>query len=95
VEQKFVPRPNTGSLFKINVKTSEFSPDMKGDIIIDTKTLSVDSDGIAVVKLSGWKSVSKTTGISYLSLKVDQWVPPAVPKFQPKQEEQDDDDIPF
>jgi hypothetical protein len=94
VEQKFVPKPNTGSLFKINVKSNENSPDMKGDIFIDTKTLDIDSDGMAVVKLSGWKSVSKTSGKSYLSLKVDQWVPTSVPKFQPKQEEQDDD-IPF
>jgi len=94
MEQKFVPRPNTGSMFKVNVKTSELSPDMKGDILIDTKSLTIDSDGIAVVKLSGWKSVSKTTGKPYLSLKVDQWVPTEVPKFKPKQEEQDDD-IPF
>jgi hypothetical protein len=91
--EKFQPKPNTGSLFKINVKSSENSPDMKGDVFIDTKTLDIDSNGMAVVKLSGWKSVSKTSGKSYLSLKVDQWVPTAVPKFQPKQEE--DDDIPF
>ena len=94
MEQKFQPKPNTGSLFKINVKSSENSPDMKGDIFIDTKTLDIDSNGMAVVKLSGWKSVSKTSGKSYLSLKVDQWVPTSAPKFQPKQEEQDDD-IPF
>ena len=92
--EKFQPKPNTGSLFKINVKSSENSPDMKGDVFIDTKTLDIDSDGMAVVKLSGWKSVSKTSGKSYLSLKVDQWIPKAPPKVQFKQEEQDDD-IPF
>jgi hypothetical protein len=92
--EKFQPKPNTGSLFKINVKSNENSPDMKGDIFIDTKTLDIDSNGMAVVKLSGWKSVSKTSGKSYLSLKVDQWVPTEMPKAKPKQEEQDDD-IPF
>jgi hypothetical protein len=93
--EKFVPKPNTGSMFKVNVKTTEGSPDMRGDLFIDTKTLEIGEDGMALVKISGWKSTSKASGKSYLSLKVDQWKPKETfAKPQPKQEEQDDD-IPF
>jgi hypothetical protein len=90
--EKFVPRPNTGSMFKSTVKTTEGSPDMRGDLLIDTRTLEVGEDGLALVKISGWKSVSKTTGKSYLSLKVDQWKPKELAKPQPKEI---DDDIDF
>ena len=72
---KFVPKPNTGSMFKVSVKTTEGSPDMRGDILIDTRSLDIGEDGMALVKISGWKSTSKTSGKSYLSLKVDQWKP--------------------
>jgi len=92
--EKFVPKPNTGSMFKATVKTTEGSPDMRGDLLIDTRTLEVGEDGLALVKISGWKSVSKTSGKSYLSLKVDQWKPKETAFAKPKQEEQDDD-IPF
>jgi hypothetical protein len=93
---KFVPKPNTGSMFKVSVKTTEGSPDMRGDILIDTRGLDIGEDGMALVKISGWKSTSKTSGKSYLSLKVDQWKPKDKPfaKPQPKREELDDD-IPF
>jgi hypothetical protein len=90
--EKFVPKPNTGSKFKATVKTTEGSPDMRGDLLIDTRTLEVGEDGLALVKISGWKSVSKTTGKSYLSLKVDQWKPKELAKPQPKEI---DDDIDF
>ena len=90
--EKFVPKPNTGSMFKATVKTTEGSPDMRGDLLIDTRTLEVGEDGLALVKISGWKSVSKTTGKSYLSLKVDQWKPKELAKPQPKEI---DDDIDF
>jgi hypothetical protein len=90
--EKFVPKPNTGSMFKATVKTTEGSPDMRGDLLIDTRTLEVGEDGLALVKISGWKSTSKTTGKSYLSLKVDQWKPKELAKPQPKEL---DDDIDF
>jgi hypothetical protein len=90
--EKFVPKPNTGSMFKATVKTTEGSPDMRGDLLIDTRTLEVGEDGLALVKISGWKSTSKTTGKSYLSLKVDQWKPKELAKPQPKEI---DDDIDF
>jgi hypothetical protein len=89
--EKFVPKPNTGSMFKVNVKTTEGSPDMRGDILLDTRTLDIGEDGMALVKISGWKSTSKTSGKSYLSLKVDQWKPKASAKPQPKREEFNDD----
>jgi len=90
---KFVPKPNTGSMFKVSVKTTEGSPDMRGDILIDTRGLDIGEDGMALVKISGWKSTSKTSGKSYLSLKVDQWKPKDKPfaKPQPKREEFNDD----
>jgi hypothetical protein len=65
---------------------------MRGDLLIDTRTLEVGEDGLALVKISGWKSTSKTTGKSYLSLKVDQWKPKELAKPQPKEL---DDDIDF
>ena len=90
--EKFVPKPNTGSMFKATVKTTEGSPDMRGDLLIDTRSLDIGEDGMALVKISGWKSTSKTSGKSYLSLKVDQWKPKELAKPQPKEI---DDDIDF
>jgi hypothetical protein len=90
--EKFVPKPNTGSMFKATVKTTEGSPDMRGDLLIDTRSLDIGEDGMALVKISGWKSTSKTSGKSYLSLKVDQWKPKEFAKPQPKEI---DDDIDF
>jgi len=88
--EKFTPKPNTGSMFKVNVKTSEGSPDMRGDILIDTKGLDIDENGMVLLKISGWKSTAKSSGKSYLSLKVDQWKPKET-KPQPKREEFNDD----
>lgn len=96
MEDKYVPKPNTGSLFKSSIKTSEFSPDLRGDLVIDTRNLNI-VDGIATVKISGWKSTSKTTGKNYISLKIDQWVAPAEPKAfaKPQPKKEMDDDLDF
>jgi hypothetical protein len=72
-KKAYEKRPNTGSLFATKVKTSQEAPDYKGDLLIDTRSIKTNPDGTALIKISGWKQVSKTTGQRYMSLKVDQW----------------------
>jgi hypothetical protein len=92
VESKYEKRPNTGSLFATKVKTTQESPDFKGDILIDVKSLDVQQNGTALIKLSGWKNVAKETGQKYVSLKVDQWKPDPTKTIQRKRI---DDDLDF
>jgi len=72
-DKPFEKRPNTGSLFASKVKSTPESPDYKGDMLIDTRSIKTNPDGTALIKISGWKQTSNTTGQRYLSLKVDQW----------------------
>lgn len=92
METKFEKRPNSGSLFTTKVKTTAESPDYKGDILIDVKSLDVQKDGTALIKISGWKKVAKLTGQKYLSLSVDQWKPDQSRTFERKRI---DDDLDF
>jgi uncharacterized protein (DUF736 family) len=88
---KFVLKPNSGNLFNVPTKAHAEAPDYRGEIKLAMDGLEIE-DGYAIIKIAGWKSKSKTSGNTYLSLKVDQWKPTAQ-KPQPKKEE--DDDIPF
>ena len=83
---EYKTKPNTGSLFKNKTKPVAQSPDYRGNIVLDMKTIKI-IDGLATVKISGWKTVGKTTGTEYVSLKVDLWEKPSEP--------QQDEDIPF
>jgi uncharacterized protein (DUF736 family) len=78
-------RPNSGVLFSVAAKKTAKSPDYFGDLAIAASSIRV-VDGVAVVKISGWKKTSKG-GKTYLSIAVDdrQMAPSA-----PKQESEDD-----
>lgn len=74
-------KENSGALFKNNDKTKETQPDLTGNINIDGKDY----------QLSAWKNVSKESGKTYLSLRINN-------KKEFKKEEKTDflnDDIPF
>jgi uncharacterized protein (DUF736 family) len=97
-DKPYEPKPNTGSLFANKEKKQPMSPDYQGTVLVDMSTLKV-ANGVATVKLNGWKKVSKS-GLTYLSLSVDTFVPdPNYKKAAPKPQAQSvadlDDDIPF
>lgn len=99
----FKPRPDKGNLHATTSKRKELSPDYFGEIALnlsDMTNIRVE-DGLHIVKLSGWKTVSKTSGKTYLSLSVKRkefeeqgTATPPPPPPAPK-EEISDDDIPF
>jgi hypothetical protein len=91
-DKPFEKRPNTGSLFASKVKSTPESPDYKGDMLIDTRSIKTNPDGTALIKISGWKQTSNTTGQRYLSLKVDQW---EGTKQRTIEKKVDEDDIDF
>ena len=70
-------RPDSGSLFAELSKKNPKSPDYSGTIAINLKDLTAikTENGLTIVKLSGWKTVSPKTGKVYLSLAVNRWVP--------------------
>lgn len=88
-------RPNQGSLFSTKVKKTPKSPDYWGELLIDINTLEIEN-GVAKVKLGGWKKRSEASGNTFLSLQIDTWKPTNAQ--QPQQQSNDggmDDDIPF
>jgi hypothetical protein len=100
-KKPFETRPDTGSMFATQSKKTAKSPDYWGTIAINLKDLTnvKTENGLTVIKLSGWKQVSKTNGKTYLSLAVDRWIPEQ--QGGTRQEDQaqefpaDDKDIPF
>ena len=89
----FEHKKDSGRLMASQSKRSEKSPDYWGEIAIDVKDMTkVEKQGnLLIFKLNGWKKRSKS-GVTYLSLGVDRWVPKEEPA---KQEEEDDSDVPF
>jgi uncharacterized protein (DUF736 family) len=94
----FVPKPNTGSLWANDRKTSENHPDLRGEVVIDRKLLAdlmAKGENPVKIALAGW---NKTTvnGRDYVSLVASE---PFVPQKRVEQEhpkvEDDDQDIPF
>lgn len=79
-------RPNSGVLFSVAAKKTPKSPDYFGDIAVSASSIHV-VNGVAVIKLSGWKKQAKN-GKTFLSLAVDER--PAQNKPQ-----KDEDDDPF
>jgi uncharacterized protein (DUF736 family) len=68
--------PDSGSLFSTVSKRTTNSPDYFGSIAIDLRNMTKIEvvDGLTIIKLSGWKKVSKS-GKTYLSVSVDRFVP--------------------
>jgi hypothetical protein len=94
-------RPDSGSLFAELSKKNPKSPDYSGTIAINLKDLTAikTENGLTVVKLSGWKTVSPKTGKIYLSLAVNRWVPEQQGGTRQENQAQshpaDDSDVPF
>lgn len=90
-EGEFKPKADSGNIHATMSKKTELSPDYFGEIAINLndKTNIVTKDGLTIIKLSGWKVKSKTSGKTYLNIKVNRFVPETTP--QPQQ----DDDVPF
>lgn len=93
----FVPKPNTGSLWANDRKTSENQPDLRGEIVVD-KQLLVDliakGENPVKIALAGW---NKTTvnGRDYVSLVASE---PFIPQKKVEPEPKpvvDDEDVPF
>lgn len=97
----FKPMPDSGQLFATQSKKTPKSPDYFGNIAINLKDLTniKSEDGLTIVKLSGWKKVSKS-GKTYLSVAVDRFVPNTQggsvrQESQAQSFPEDDSDIPF
>lgn len=95
----FKPLPDSGQLFATQSKKTPKSPDYFGSIALNMKDLTniKTENGLVIVKLSGWKKVSKS-GKTFLSVAVDRFVPNAQGIRQESQAQSfpdDDSDIPF
>lgn len=96
---EFKPRPDSGGLNANPFKKGKDSPDYFGEILINLKDMTniKTEDGLTVIKLSGWKRVSKS-GKTYLSIAVNRFVPEQKSDTrQPTRQEESfgDDDLPF
>lgn len=95
----YIPKPNTGSFWANDKKTSDNHPDFKGDVFMD-KHLLLDliAKGEDPVKISiaGWNRTS-TTGREYISVVASEPFVPVkkVDIEQPKQADVEDEDVPF
>ena len=96
----FQAKPDTGSMFATQSKKTPKSPDYFGNIALNMKDLTniKTENGLVIVKLSGWKKVSKS-GKTYLSVAVDRFVPNTQGGVRQESQAQsfpdDDSDIPF
>lgn len=88
-------KPNQGSLFATKVKKHPKAPDYFGELKIDINSLEVEN-GVATVKLGGWKIKSESSGNTFLSIKIDTWKPDNAQQPQQQSNSSDmDDEIPF
>jgi len=100
-KKSFETRPDSGNLFAEPVKKTAQSPDYSGTIALNLKDLTAikTENGLTIVKLSGWKNVSPTSGKTYLALKVNRFVPEeqGAPRYENQAQDfpADDKDIPF
>ncbi len=92
----FEQRPDSGRLMATQSKKHEKAPDYWGEIAIDLKNMTKIEvvNGLHIIKLSGWKKKSKT-GVVYLSLGVDRFVPKNAAAPQQAKDDDLDGDVPF
>lgn len=90
----FEYRKDSGRLMASQSKRNEKSPDYWGEIAIDVKDMTKvqQQNGLYVFKINGWKRKSKT-GVTYLSLAVDRYIPRG--EESQARPDDDDSDIPF
>lgn len=89
---------NSGTLFQNKVKKNPKSPDYQGDMTLDLSALGI-GNGKAKLRIAGWKKTS-AKGTVFLSLNISEFKEreegggysraPA-----PRQQDDDDGDIPF
>lgn len=97
---QFKPYPDGGSLHATQSKRSPKSADYWGEIALNLKDMTNIrvEDGLTIVKINGWKKVSKSNGKTYLSLSVNRYVPEeegGSKRQAPARQEDDNDDVPF
>lgn len=95
--EPFKHKADAGNLHAAESKKGELSPDYFGSIAINLKDMTNVEviDGLHIFKLSGWKTKSKITGKTYLSMRLRRKVDE--PAAKPKSSGFDDmaDDVPF
>jgi hypothetical protein len=100
-KKQFETRHDSGNLFAEPAKKTPQSPDYSGTIAVNLKDLTAikTENGLTIIKISGWKNVSQTTGKTYLALKVNRFVPEEQGARRQENQAQDfpadDKDIPF
>lgn len=95
--EQFKPRADFGNLHATTSKMHEKAPDYFGEIAINLKDLTNVrvEDGLHIFKLGGWKLQAKS-GKTYLSIKVDRFVPKAKDATQSAPiNDLPDEEIPF
>jgi len=95
--EQFKPRADFGNLHATTSKMHEKAPDYFGEIAINLKDLTNVrvEDGLHIFKLGGWKLQAKS-GKTYLSIKVDRFIPKAKDATQSAPtNDLPDEDIPF
>ena len=94
-DKPYVNKPNKGSIVPVAVKTNPKSPDYKGNARIDLSQFEV-VDGMLDIAISGWKETTQS-GKPRLSLTISKpWKKEDNQGgYQPKQQPENDDDIPF
>lgn len=96
-KKDFKPYPDGGQLNAVGSKTNPLGKDYFGEIAINLKDMTNirTEDGLTIIKISGWKKVSKASGKTYLSLSVDRWIPEQATVSKPAPQDDMDDEIPF
>lgn len=88
----FVPRPNTGTLWPNDKRTSDNQPNVRGDIFVDKdllqKLLKEAENGMVQLSLAGW--TKELAGKKALTIKVSEPYKKAAPVAS-----SDEEDLPF
>jgi uncharacterized protein (DUF736 family) len=71
--------PNSGALFAEKAKKHPKAPDYKGMFKLNVADVEI-KDGTIEFKIGGWKKVS-AKGVTFLSLKLDNYVPKPKPEL--------------
>jgi len=94
-DSPYQTKPDGGSLRATLSKPKDVSPDYWGDLHFNIKDMTAIKmeNGMAVIKISGWKKIDKNCK-TYLSLSVNRWVPEEQP-VAPQEPDFPEEDLPF
>ena len=95
-EGPFVQRPDAGTFKATIAKTHPDAADYWGEIHVNMKDLTniKVENGNHVIKLSGWKRIDKN-GKTYLSLKVNRYIPKEEGTTIRQEHQSQDEEDPF